>query len=165
MNANDITIASSAMLIDLTIRGWSGKKQDREVADEVGSAKGATASNAGTYQKNLLAGSEELKAIQQYASIIRQWHVARTLPWADSGTRLLPAVSFTSYMSELGVHEAHYNQLVQEFASAYSLLIQAAQFKLGALFRHSDYPDPLEIPGKFELRSSTYPLQIGRAHV
>lgn len=158
MNANDITIASSAMLIDLTIRGWSGKKQDREVADEVGSAKGATASNAGTYQKNLLAGSEELKAIQQYASIIRQWHVARTLPWADSGTRLLPAVSFTSYMSELGVHEAHYNQLVQEFASAYSLLIQAAQFKLGALFRHSDYPDPLEIPGKFELRSSTYPL-------
>ena len=52
----------------------------------------------------------------------------------------------------------YYNQLVQEFASAYSLLIQAAQFKLGALFRHSDYPDPLEIPGKFELRSSTYPL-------
>ena len=53
MNANDITIASSAMLIDLTIRGWSGKKQDREVADEVGSAKGATASNAGTYQKKI----------------------------------------------------------------------------------------------------------------
>lgn len=155
---NDVTIASSAMLVDLTIRGWTGKKQDREVSDEVGANKGATTANAGVYQKNLLAGSQELVNITKYAAIIRAWHGARTLPWSDAGTRLLPALGFERYMQELGDHETHYTKLVHAFAHSYSLLIQQAQFSLGALFKHSDYPDPSEIPSKFELKYATYPL-------
>lgn len=155
---NDVTIASSAMLVDLSIRGWTGKKQDREVSDEVGANKGATTANAGVYQKNLLAGSQELININKYATLIRAWHASRTLPWSDSGTRLLPAISFERYMQEMSEHEAHYTSLVNAFVQAYSLLIQSAQFSLGALFKHSDYPDPSEIPSKFELRWATYPL-------
>jgi hypothetical protein len=158
VDMNDVTIASSAMLVDLSIRGWTGKKQDREVSDEVGQNKGATTANAGVYQKNLLAGSQELININKYGSIIRAWHASRTLPWSDSGTRLLPAISFERYMKELGEHEDHYKSLVSAFVQAYSLLIQSAQFSLGALFKHSDYPDPSEIPAKFELRYATYPL-------
>lgn len=155
---NDVTIASSAMLVDLSIRGWTGKKQDREVSDEVGHNKGATTANAGVYQKNLLAGSQELININKYATIIRGWHASRTLPWSDSGTRLLPAISFERYMKEMGEHEDHYKSLVDAFVKSYSLLIQSAQFSLGALFKHSDYPDPSEIPAKFELRWATYPV-------
>ena len=158
MNANDVTIASSAMLVDLSIRGWTGKKQDREVSDEVGQNKGATTARAGVYQKNLLAGCQELVNISKYATIIRAWHASRTLPWSDSGTRLLPAIGFEQYMQGMSVHEAHYTSLVDAFVRSYSLLIQSAQFSLGALFKHSDYPDPSEIPSKFELRWATYPL-------
>lgn len=157
-NINDITIASSAVLVDLTIRGWTGKKQDKEVSDEVGHTKNATTSKAGAYQKNLLAGSSHLDYINKYASMIRKWHMWNTLPWSDSGTRLLPAIKFQEYMAGLGAHEAEYNRRVADFVSEYTLLIQAAQFSLGDMFKIDDYPAPSEIPAKFELRSAVYPL-------
>ena len=155
---NDVTISSSALLIDLNIRGWTGVKKDREVSDEVSSDKGATTANAGSYQKNLLAGSEELASINKYAMIIRQWHAHRTLPWSDSGTRLLPAVDLFYYMADLSVHETEYNNRVNLFVQEYNLLVQAAQFRLGNLFKHDDYPDPASIPSKFALRYSVFPL-------
>lgn len=161
MNTNisgDVTISSSAVLVDLSIRGSDFKKQDKDVSDEVKAVKGATSANAGTYEKNLLAGSKELKAITQYAACIRRWHKHRTLPWADSGVRLLPAVLFMTYMEELAVHEAEYKKLVAEFVQSYRLAIQVAQIELGSMFRLSDYPDPSEVPSKFEMRCSTYPL-------
>ncbi len=158
-NVNDITIASSAVLVDLTIRGWTGKKQDKEVSDEVGHTKNATTSKAGAYQKNLLAGSSQLDYINKYAAMVRKWHMWNTLPWSDSGTRLLPAIKFQEYMAELGAHETEYNRRVAEFTNEYTLLIQAAQFSLGDMFKIDDYPDPSEIPAKFELRSAVYPLQ------
>lgn len=157
-NNNDITLASSALLVDLSIKGWTAKKQDREVSDEVGHSKGAASSKAGIYQKNLLAGSEELASINKYAALIRQWHIWNTLPWSDSGTRLLPASKFQEYMAGLGAHEAEYNRRVAEFVNEYTLLVQTAQFALGSMFKASDYPDPSDIPGKFELRSAVYPL-------
>ena len=154
----DVTISSSAILVDLSIRGSDFTKQDKDVADEVKVVKGATSVNAGTYQKNLLAGSKELKAVKQYTAIIRRWHKHRTLPWADSGVRLLPAVLFMMYMNELAVHEVEYKRLVDEFVHSYRLAIQVAQLELSSLFKLSDYPDPSEIPSKFEMRFSTYPL-------
>jgi len=157
VNNNDVTIASSAVLVDLTIRGWTAKKQDKEVSDEVGQNKGAT-NRAGVYQKNLLAGSGQLDDITKYAAIIRQWHNWNTLPWSDSGTRLLPAARLQEYMAQYGAHEAEYNRRVQEFVNEYTLLVQAAQFSLGAMFKADDYPDPSEIPAKFEMRSAVYPL-------
>lgn len=157
-NANDITLTSSALLVDLVIRGWTATKQDREVSDEVGQSKGATTPKAGVYQKNLLAGSSHLDNISKYAAVIRKWHAWATLPWSDSGTRLLPAIKFQEYMAQLGAYEAEYNRRVAEFVNEYTLLIQAAQFSLGSMFKASDYPDPSEIPAKFELRSAVYPL-------
>ena len=51
---NATSIASSALLVDLNIRGWTGVKKDRQVSEEVSSDKGAQIANAGSYQKNLL---------------------------------------------------------------------------------------------------------------
>ena len=154
---NDITLSSSAVLVDLTIRGWTGKKLDKDVSNEIDAAK-ATQVKAGAYQKNLLAGSEQLASVNQYAMMIRAWHAKVTLPWSDSGTRLLPTSSLQRYMQELSDHEVEYRARVSDFQQAYTTLIQAAQFRLGQLFKLSDYPDPSEIPGKFELRTAMYPL-------
>ena len=154
----DITIASSAMLVDLNIRGWTAKKQDREISNEVTASKGARTSNAGVYQKNLLAGSIELADINKYATHIRQWHAARTLPWSDSGTRLLPAAVFQDYMAEFGQHEIEYNNRVAALEAAYGQIVQAAQFTLGSMFKADDYPDISEIKHKFDIRCSFYPL-------
>lgn len=152
-----ISLSSSALLVDLTLRGWTGKKQDREVSDEVDANKNTTC-RAGVYQKNLLAGSEELASINKYAASIRVWHAIRTLPWADTGTRLLPAAALQDYLKEFSQHEQEHQRLVGELVREYRNLIQAAQFRLGALFKASDYPDPAEIPGKFAINLSINPL-------
>ena len=156
MNTN-ITIASSAMLVDLTIKGYTGKKQDRAVADEVAGAKHAK-SRAGTYQKNLFANCKELATIQGYDVMIRQWHNSRTLPWSDRGPRLLPTKNYFDYMRELQHHESVRAGLVQEFEQEYANIIQAAQFELGALFNVDDYPDVSEIRHKFTMHYNIYPL-------
>lgn len=154
---NAVSLSSSALLVDLTLRGWTGKKQDRDVADEVDANKHTTV-RAGVYQKNLLAGSEELASINKYAAMIRAWHANRTLPWADTGTRLLPALALQDYLAEFSQHEAEHQRLIHNLTKEYTTLIQAAQFRLGALFKASDYPDPSEIPGKFAISLHINPL-------
>ena len=157
MNTNNVTISSSAMLVDLTIKGYQGKKQDKAVADEVAGAKHAK-SRAGTYQKNLFANCRELASIQAYDVNIRQWHSSRTLPWSDRGPRLLPTKGYFDYMRELQNHQNIRNALVDEFEKEYKTIIQAAQFELGALFNVDDYPDVSEIRYKFQMHYNIYPL-------
>jgi hypothetical protein len=157
MMMNTISIASSAMLVDLTLKGYTGKKQDRHVAEEVSLDKGAQA-RAGTYQKNLFAGCKELASIQGYDVLIRQWHASRTLPWSDRGPRLLPTANYFTYLQELQTHNQAREVLVTEFEQAYTQIIQAAQFELGALFNIDDYPDVSEIRHKFTFTYNIFPL-------
>jgi len=157
MNTNNVTISSSAMLVDLTIRGYTGRKQDKAVADEIAGVKHAK-SRAGSYQKNLFANCKELASIQSYDVMIRQWHSSRTLPWSDRGPRLLPTKGYFDYMKELQNHQNIRNALVDEFEKEYKTIIQAAQFELGALFNVDDYPDVSEIRHKFQMHYNIYPL-------
>ena len=154
---SNVTISSSAMLVDLTLKGYTGKKQDRHVAEEVSLDKGAQA-RAGTYQKNLFAGCRELASIQGYDVLIRQWHASRTLPWSDRGPRLLPTKGYFDYMQELQQHQSIRDALVDEFEKEYKTIIQSAQFELGALFNVNDYPDVSEIRHKFQMYYNIYPL-------
>ena len=155
MNTNNITIASSAMLVDLTIRGYTGKKQDKAVSEEVAGAKHAK-SRAGSYQKNLFANCRQLASITSYDVMVRQWHASRTLPWSDRGPRLLPTVGYFDYMKELQQHETIRNALVDDFEQEYANIIQAAQFELGAMFNVDDYPDVSEIRHRFTMHYSIH---------
>ncbi len=154
---SNVTISSSAMLVDLTIRGYTGRKQDKAVSDEVAGAKHAK-SRAGTYQKNLFANCKELASIQGYDQMIRQWHSSRTLPWSDRGPRLLPTKGYFDYMRELAQHESIRAALVDEFEKEYKTIIQSAQFELGALFNVDDYPDVSEIRHRFQMHYNIFPL-------
>ena len=50
-----ISIATSAVLIDLNISVWTARKLDKRVSKEIDINKGTT-TNAGNYNKHLLAG-------------------------------------------------------------------------------------------------------------
>lgn len=159
MNAiKDITISSSAVLVSLTIKGWSAQKTDREVSEEVSAAKSAQASNAGKYQKNLLAGCVELEVLQKSEAAIRHWFRQYTLPWSDSGLRLLPAARMQDFMQKIGELEKEHRDKINALQTAYGLAVQSAQFSLGSMFRAGDYPDVAEIPNKFQFSYSFYPL-------
>jgi len=154
---NSISIASSAMLVELSISSWTARKLDKKVSAEVDSAKGAK-TNAGNYNKNLLAGTGFLDTITKYAANARAWHISQTLPWSDNGLRLLPVSNFITYKEQLATLESNYQALVDKFIVAYPNLVSAAAFQLGALFNRDEYPEADAVARKFKFNVNFLPV-------
>jgi hypothetical protein len=152
-----ISIASSAVLIDLNISVWTARKLDKNVSKEIDVNKNTTI-KAGNYNKHILAGSDQLDAITKLANEIRDWHGRQTLPWSDAGTRLLPMTNFFDYKQQLGVYEAEFKSRINTFIQQYPNIIQGMAFKLGKLFDRAEYPDADKIASKFNLRYTIMPV-------
>lgn len=141
-------ISSSAMLVDIGISVWTGRKLDKQVSAEIDQAK-STKTKAGNYHKNLLAGSEKLAEIGKIASAVRNWHYTQTSPWSDAGSRLLPATLFMDYKLKLSEYEKMFTDAVEKFLAEYDQLVNQSAFTLGALFNRDDYPSVDNIRRKF----------------
>lgn len=150
-------IQNSAMLVDLNIGVWTGRKMDKKVSDEIDAAKN-TKAKGGNYHKKLLAGTKKLDDLQKLVSTIRLWHYAQTLPWSDGGSRLLPMKNFFDYKATLAAYETQFNDVVNEFLREYPTLVSAAAFQLGDLFDAEEYPDVGKLQGKFKFKYVFLPV-------
>jgi len=154
-----MSITTNGILVDLNISLWSGRKQDKKVSGEVDAAK-QTRTKAGNYHKNLFAGTDKLEKVQSVAGKIRNWHLRQTLPWSDTGTRLLPMGNFFEYKQELAAMQQEFDDAVRDFIAAYPTLISAAAFQIGALFNRDDYPSEDKIAHKFSIRTVFHPVPL-----
>ena len=136
---------------------WTGRKQDKNATREVTNNKKA-AKDAASVTKYLMAGTEKLNRIVSFTQQVRQWVNENTLPWSDTGTRLLPADKFMEFKDELNKKEQLYEDLVAEFLDEYPTLVSAAAFKLGDMFNRDEYPTVAEIQGKFGVHYSFSPI-------
>jgi len=156
---NSISIASSAMLVELSISTWTARKLDKKVSTQVDLDK-QTKTRAGNYNKNLLAGTGFLDTITKYAANARAWHISQTLPWSDNGLRLLPMSNFMTYKQNLTTLETNYQALVDKFIIAYPNLVSAAAFQLGDLFNRDEYPEAEKIVNKFKFTVNYLPVPM-----
>ena len=154
---NSISIASSAMLVELSISTWTARKLDKKVSTKVDLDSGAKTKVINA-NKNLMAGTGVLDTIVKYAANARAWHLSQTLPWTDNGSRLLPMSNFMEYKKQLGELEANYEALVDKFIIAYPNLVSAAAFQLGTLFDRNEYPDENSLKRKFKFTYSFFPV-------
>jgi hypothetical protein len=144
-------IGSNAMLVDLNISMWTGRKMDKKVSEEIDASK-STKARAGNYHKKLLAGSDKLEKVQKIATAVRTGNYQQTLPWSDGGSRLLPMKSFFDYKATLNNFENQYNQAVEDFLVEYPQLVSSSAFTLGDLFDRGEYPDVEELRNKFRFK-------------
>lgn len=154
---NSISIGSSAMLVELSIRSWTGRKLDKTVSSEIDTAKNAKTSVVNA-NKNLMAGTGVLDKIIKYAANARAWHISQTLPWTDNGSRLLPMSNFMTYKNQLSTMEEEYNALVDKFVDAYPNLIISAAFQLGDLFNRTEYPEIHTLRNRFSFAYNFFPV-------
>ena len=154
---NSISIASSAMLVEMSISTWTARKLDKKVSTQVDLDNGAKTKVVNA-NKNLMAGTGVLDTIVKYAANARAWHLSQTLPWTDNGSRLLPMSNFMNYKKQLGELEANYEALVDKFIIAYPNLVSAAAFQLGTLFDRNEYPDESSLKKKFKFTYSFFPV-------
>ncbi len=150
-------IQNSAMLVDLNISVWTGRKMDKTVSDEIDASK-HTKARAGNYHKKLLAGTARLDELQKLVATIRVWHYEQTLPWSDGGSRLLPMKNFFDYKATLGDYERQFDEAVKDFLLEYDTLVTAAAFQLGDLFNKEDYPEAIKLMSKFRMRYVFLPV-------
>ena len=151
------TIASSAVLVSLNISVWTGRKLDKQVSAEIDNDKN-TRVRAGNYHKNLMAGVKELDDITKFAAETRNWFAYNTLPWGNEGTKIKDVGSLYEFTPELASRQDTFWAFVEAFCATYYTAVQAAQFKLGALFNADEYPPVEEIKAKFGFKYVFYPV-------
>lgn len=152
-------LASKAMLSNVRISTWSARKVDKAVTQEINSDKGAAA-DAGRYNKSLL-DKKALEPIMKIQSEARALHYRLTLPWQDDGARILPAMAFIDYKSQLETIGRKFETAVDEFISGYDTEREAAKTRLGKMFNDQDYPTKSEVRRKFGFEVIINPVPSG----
>lgn len=151
------SIAASAMLVDLKVSQWSGRLLDRVASEEVVRGNNAKKGVARVH-KDLLSDCEELHAIQKFTTRLRDAHYTMTLPWSDTGLRLLPTAQYFKYTEAMNEMQVEFYRLVDRFINAYQWKISEAQASLGTLFNSAEYPTQDSLRGRFALSITFIPL-------
>lgn len=151
-------IDTCALLVELNVSQWTARKLDRSTTDELVSNKHAQAKGAARVNKNLFAGRSELEVVGQHVTETRSFVYDNTLPWSDSGIRLLPSVKFMEFNAKLQQAEDKFYGLVTEFVTVYPSLITAQAMALGDMFNRNDYPNPNDIEHRFNFNVNYMPV-------
>ena len=151
-------IDTCAMLVELNVSQWTARKLDRTVSDELVANKHAQDKGAARVNKHLLAGRSELEVITKFVTETRASVYDNTLPWSDSGIRLLPSAKFMEFNAKLQQAEDKFYGLVTEFVTVYPSLITAQAMALGSMFNRNDYPHPSDIEHRFRFNVNYMPV-------
>jgi len=151
------SIGSSSMLVELSISTWTGRKLDKRASKDVTTTNHADAGIANVHKK-LLGNCDELTAVQKFTANVRNLHYSMTMPWSDTGLRLLPTAQYFKYHQAMTEVQNEYSRMVQKFIDTYDWAISQSQARLGNLFSHDDYPSAEHIANKFNFRFSYIPL-------
>ena len=87
------TLSSSAMLVEVNISSWAGRKKDKRASTKVTEDAQAKKGVANVY-KQLLGDCDELSALRGCVTSARNMHSNMTMPWSNSGLRLLPTAQY-----------------------------------------------------------------------
>ena len=156
--SNNTSNTINACICELNISVWTARKHDKAASREVKFDKGAHSDDAARVNKNLMAGMANLKKVTDFVASTRSNFYTMTLPWSDSGQRLIPMAQFFELKKWINTQEIEFNSIVSEFLQEYPTLISAQAFQLGALFNRNEYPSVDEIRHKFGFRVGFLPL-------
>jgi hypothetical protein len=144
------SLASSGVLVSVTVNLWSATKLDQGISDEVSTSKNAV-SAAGRYTKNLLANNPKHKALMNYRQTVANWMKRMTYDW-NGDQRYLPTPDVPKFMTEYRQHEKAFGALFNDFDASYEDIISDMAFKaagLGDMFNRNDYPTREKMQKKY----------------
>lgn len=159
-------IHSSAMLANLRISQWTARKIDKKVAGEVAKAHNVQA-NVGAYYKSVLPTTDangertSIERIKKLVGETRTYHYKMTLPWLDSGARVLSAAAYFDYMQVMQEFRQRFEAAVNEFVYDYPFEREEAKIRLGTLFNDDDYPPLDRVADRFGFALDILPIPMG----
>ena len=151
------TLASSAMLVEVNISSWEGRAKDKKASTKVTEDAQAKKGVANVY-KQLLGDCDELSALRGCVTSARNMHSNMTMPWSNSGLRLLPTAQYFKYTEAMSQMQNEFESLRNKFLTAYNDTVVDVQLELGTLFLREDYPLIETLDSKFAFRINYMPL-------
>jgi len=152
------SLASSAMLVDLQISKWTGRRLDKKASTEVTVSNNADKGVANVHKK-LLGNCDELDAINKHVGETRNhYHYAMTMPWSNMGLRLVTTANYFNYHKVMTDRQTSFASLVDVFLQSYEWKVSQVSASLGNLFNSSDYPTLDQMRSKFAFNFSYTPL-------
>lgn len=156
LNNKSNMLNEKALIVNLSISQWTGKKNDKKVTQEINDLH-ATKNDTGHFNK-LLVKKESLAPIQKIMTKIRTFHYFNSLPWSNNNERLIPSSIYLEYVKEIGKLQKEYEEECNKFLNSYETLIEEAKDRLKEMFNFSDYPSKLELTDKFGMHTAFFPV-------
>lgn len=142
-----MALQDKAMIVRLSITQWTARKLDKDATQKAIDAYGADA-DAGRFNKSLIA-RREMKKITRLVGDARTFHYANTLPWKDTGDRILPVANYRRYCERMTYYHNEFEARVDTLVDNFPELVEQARIELNGMFKASDYPDPDAVRAKF----------------
>lgn len=169
-------ILGRAMLVNLDVGRWEGRKLDRVITDRVNKDYAAS-KDAGRYHKRLLGGKVESHgAVNTACMKLREVYMLYTLPWLDPGVgkelstefavatgwRVLPTQNFLDFTTAIRKARQEYVDAVEVFLKEWPKLVGQARERLNGMFQATDYPSVEELRTKHYVRLARSPIPSGQ---
>lgn len=149
----------NAMLVYVRKSKYTGAKEDRNIAEEVCSLKGAER-GSGKWRTFLIPRKElkDIMSAESYVdSVFRKW----TMPWLDGGIRVLPSENFMGFRRDfreaLDAHAKAVETFVTERYPEIAKKAEASQ-RLGHLLDGQRMPTPEEVRDRFGIIHQILPM-------
>lgn len=150
-------LPSKAMLVNVNITAWSGRKHDKKVTREVEEAHSTSTGEAGRFNKQLTS-KEFLAGVSKAAGAARQTLYDYTLPWGDNGDRLLASALYFEFIEKMNAHTAEYYNEVDKAENNFGDELIKRRVELNGLFNPADYPNVNEFRSKFSFKICIMPI-------
>lgn len=131
-------LTSAALLVAVSVSKWGNRKVEKELSEKT--AKDQEAEGRMFHTTKRLVSMEVVFDVNSAFRAFKRYYHRNTLPWADTGYRLLPAANFAEFTAEANkLREAALKE-VDAFLKTYPTLRERARKALGKAFRETDYP-------------------------
>lgn len=153
-NFSDL-LATRCMLVNLHLRQWSGRVQDKDITSEILEQKNAVA-GSGRFWKHLV--KDKLEPVHKYAGQLRNWVYSWSYSWADmSGDngdhwRLCTVEVYDANKEELKQRIRHLKSLWVDFIENYESFVENDMKDKGGMAKRTDYPSKEILATKFDVR-------------
>jgi hypothetical protein len=148
-------ISERALLVNTTVRLWSGEKRDKQITSEICRMKGAE-DNAVRANKSLLG--ESIRGVQAAEREVRDAVHKLTLPWMDNGTRILKGTAYMAFTEAMTGPIRQFDAAVDDFITAYPEIRASARWRLGEAFSEADFPERDRLRQRFEVKMTYLPI-------
>lgn len=155
-----------AMLINVNIKKWNNNRQSKagtaRLEKEFGIENGYKQKKRVRAYKSAI-DPEHLKPMDKICNAFRTYIYEKTLPYDNSGKRLLPASIFEKVNNEIRSFKDDFDQEKETIRANFESWKRQAELDLNGLYNAADYPSNGDLDKKYQYRIDFEPVPAASA--